>query len=212
MMLPVQMTDRWRDRREDAAGEGTVYWHMLMKDQPRAAELAREAQQRLAPFAAGLHLPPPEWLHMTTLVAGPARNFTAGQLQQMARTAASLLTGTAPVAVTLGRILYHPEAIMLAVTPASALQPVRDAAAQATRLVTGSQETGTAPPGWAPHITICYSTCDQPAQPLINSLGLQLPSRDIQISSLSLVVQHGPERSWDWEIIDTIHLGQAARA
>jgi 2'-5' RNA ligase len=211
MTLPAQMADRWHDRREDGPGEGTVYWHMLMKDQPKVADLAEQAQRRLAPFARGLHMTPYEWLHMTTAVAGPAASFSDEQLQRMTRMAATLLADMPPVTVTLGRILYHPEAIMLGVVPAEALQPLRDAALQATRLATGSQETDTVPARWTPHITICYSISDQPAQPLIDALGLQLPSRDIEISALNLVIQHGPERHWDWSVVGTIRLAAHAR-
>jgi hypothetical protein len=96
---------------------------------------------------------------------------------------------------------------MLGVAPAEALQPIRDAAWQATRLAAGVQKTDTDPPGWIPHVTICYSTSDRPAQPLIDALGFHLPSCDIQVSALSLVIHHGPERTWTWSVIDTIHLG-----
>ena len=184
---------------------------MLMGDQSKVTSLAEQAQQRLAPFAADLHMTPQRWLHMTTLAAGPITSFSSQQLQHMTRTAASLLAAMPPVTMTLGRVLCHREAIMLGVAPAGALQPIRGAAWQATRLVTGVQETGTAPPRWTPHITICYSTCDRPAQPLIDALGLHLPSCAIQVSALSLVIQHGPERTWNWSVIDTIHLGEPAR-
>ena len=53
-----------------------------MRDYPQVGELASQARQRLAPFT-GLHMTPPEWLHMTTLVAGPADQFTDQQMQQM---------------------------------------------------------------------------------------------------------------------------------
>src|SRR5450755_1089418 len=109
---------------------------------------------------------PHEWLHMTTAVAGPAASFSGEQLQQMTRTAATLLADVPPMTVTLGRVLYHPEAIMLGVAPTEALQPMRDAALQATRLANGGQETDAVPARWTPHITICYSISDQPAQPL----------------------------------------------
>lgn len=207
MTLPGKMTNRWNNRAEPQPGQGTVYWHMLMKDQPDVADLARQARERLAPFGTGLHMTPPAWLHMTALMAGPAEGFTANQLQQMTDTASGLLADLQPVGVTVGRILYHPEAIMLGVTPVRALQPIHDAAMQATKHATGGQEPDLSP--WVPHITICYSTSDQPAQPLIDALGMQLPGRDIQISALHLVVQHGPERSWDWSIIDTIRLAGA---
>jgi hypothetical protein len=51
-----------------------------------------------------------------------------------------------------------------------------------------------------PHITICYSTSSQPAKPIVDVLGTRLPGCDIDISALSLVIQHGPERAWDWSI------------
>src|SRR6476660_9142629 len=140
MSLPSQMTDRWQDRDEPGPGEGTVYWHMLMRDYPEVTGLAHQAQQQLAPFATGLHMTPLNWLHMTTLVAGPASSFSDEQLQQMTQAAAEQLANIAPVTVTVGRILYHPEAIMLGVTPANALLPVHQAAAAATQSVTGQHD------------------------------------------------------------------------
>jgi hypothetical protein len=134
--LPTQMIDRWQHRADPAPGEGTVYWHMPMDGYPEVVSLARSARQRLAPFG-GLHMTPLERLHMTTMVAGPVSDFTADQLERMARTAADLLSTMPPAAVTVGRILYHPEAIMLGVSPAKALLPIRNAAVTATRLVTG---------------------------------------------------------------------------
>lgn len=204
MMLPVRMADRWLSRREDGRGQGTVYWHMLMRDQPDVISLAREGQRRLAPFAAGLHMTPLEWLHMTTLVAGPAGALTPDDLDQMAITAQQLLAGVAPIAVTVGRILYHPEAIMLAASPAEALMPIRNAAIEATRQVTAI-DPGSA---WTPHATICYSTADQAAQPLIGALGMMLPEREIRVCALNLVVQHGPERDWNWTIERTVNLSR----
>ena len=74
MGLPDQMTDRWRNRPEPAPGEGVVSWHMLMRDYPEVVDLARRAQRRLAGFD-GLHMTPLRWLHVTTLLAGPAADF-----------------------------------------------------------------------------------------------------------------------------------------
>jgi hypothetical protein len=62
------------------------------------------------------------------------------------------------------------------------------------------------------HVTICYSTADQPAQPIIAALGRQLPECHIQISAISLVIQHGPERRWDWHTVKTIRLDGGATA
>jgi hypothetical protein len=139
--LPAEMRDRWQHRADPAPGEGTVYWHMPMHGYAQVTALARDAQQRLAPFD-GLHMTPLERLHITTMVAGPAAGFTARELDGMATTATNLLSALPPVTVALGRILYHPETIMLGVSPAEALIPVRQAALTATRLVTGRDSAG----------------------------------------------------------------------
>lgn len=84
---------------------------------------------------------------------------------------------------------------------------MREAAAEATYLVTSRPEAGIDIQKWIPHITICYSIADQPAQPIVDTLGLQLPNRKIEIDAMQLVIQHGPERLWDWSIVSTIHWG-----
>ena len=173
-------------------------------------DLARQAQQRLAGFD-GLHMTPLPWLHITMLLAGSAADFSPDKLQQMTETAADLLADTPPPAVTLGQVLYHPEAIMLGVTPAETLMAIYDAARSATHRVTGAQAPDGQPARWRPHITICYSTSSQPAKPIIDAFGTRLPGCDIDISALSLVVQHGPERAWDWSIVSTIRLAAPAR-
>jgi 2'-5' RNA ligase len=209
--LPTQMIDRWEHRADPGPGQATVYWHVLMRDHPQVIALAREAQQRLASFP-GLHMTPLEWLHMTTMVAGPAERFTPGQLDLMAETAAKLLADVPPITVTLGRILYHPEAIMLGVGSARALAPIRNAAATATNLAASNRRVESDVANWTPHVTICYSISHQPAAPLIAALGKNLPACEVQVNALSLVIQHGPERSWDWSTAATIRLTSTATA
>ena len=100
---------------------------------------------------------------------------------------------------------------MLGVTPADRLTAIHDAARVATRQVIGAQPPDGQPARWRPHITICYSTSSQPAKPIIEPLGTRLPGCDVDISALSLVIQHGPERAWDWSTVGTIRLAAPAR-
>jgi 2'-5' RNA ligase len=196
-VLPAEMIDRWQDRAEPAPGESLIYWHVLLGDNPDVVALARDAQQRLAPFS-GLHLTPLARLHITVLIAGPASEIGNRQIQQMAAVAGRLLADVSPVTMTVGKILYHPEAIMLAAQPADALQPVLDATREAMKKVIGSPgQTGSKLP-WTPHITVAYSIAHQPTGPIIDALGRSLPERKIQIRALSLVNQRGPERDWNW--------------
>jgi hypothetical protein len=50
------------------------------------------------------------------------------------------------------------------------------------------------------------STANQPAGPIIDAFGLELSSRTIHVSALSLVIQHGPERGWNWTTARPIRL------
>jgi 2'-5' RNA ligase len=204
--LPAELVDRWQDRAEPAPGDGMIYWHMLVGTDPGVLALASEARRKLAPFT-GLHLTPCAWLHMTALIAGSATEISKEQIQQMAAAAGRRLADIPPITVTVGKVLFHPEAIMLAAQPTEALLPVMAAARDATHEVTGSPgRTGSKLP-WTPHITIAYSTAQQPAQPIITALGRSLPERKIQIRTLSVVNQLGPERSWHWHPVATIRFG-----
>jgi hypothetical protein len=94
-------------------------------------------------------------------------------------------------------------------SPASALAPIFEAAQAATLEVTGNTGvTSTPGPSWLPHMTLCYSTSQQPAAPIIAALGKALLPREIGIDKLTLVIQHGPALSWDWRPVGTLHLSQ----
>lgn len=164
--LPAEFTNRRRDRAEPAPGEGLVYWHMLVGGYPEGVAIAPEAQKRLASFSG---------LHMTPLIAGPASLISEEKISRMAKSASRLLAGTGPVTVALGEVLYHPEAIVLAATPVTALAPVREAALAATREITGTGGPEESTAQWRPHVTVCYSTSRQPAEPVIAALGRSLP-------------------------------------
>ncbi len=147
---------------------------------------------------------------MTTLVAGPAGQFLESQLQKMVQIASDQLANVPPIRVRLGKIIYHPEAILLGITPDDDLAPLRNAAITATHAAgtTGSDEGEP----WRPHVTLCYSTSDQPAGPIINALGTALPERTIDVSRPSLVIQNGSELVWDWTVVRSANTAAPARA
>jgi 2'-5' RNA ligase superfamily len=129
-------------------------------------------------------------------------------MEVMISEATQMLSKVQPIPVTLGHVLYHPEAIMLAVRPHYALDPILKAVEYATRKATGRDGVGNESlSAWTPHVTVSYSTAEQPAGPIIAALGKELPSCEVRISSVSLVIQQGPERLWDWVPVGTVHLG-----
>jgi 2'-5' RNA ligase len=205
--LPKQLIDRWRNGSGTARREhGIVYWHVLLGNDPQLRTTAQTAQGRLANFA-GLHMTPLQWLHLTVLIAGPADQISHDAINEMLMTARLSLSSIAPIKVDLSRVIYHPEAIMLAAQPAEALNPIREAAQQATRGVTGHNGFAErSSPVWTPHVTLCYSTSVQPAEPIIAALGKELPSCQVAIDSLSLVIQQGAEWLWSWSPVGTVSL------
>jgi hypothetical protein len=204
--LPLRMRDRWSNRTEPAPSHGTIYWHVLMHSYPQACAAAADVQEILAGFP-GLHMTPRKWLHVTTLVAGSTDEISRARMSVMVLEAQRSLCDVAPIPVTLGKVLYHPEAIMLRVQPAEALLPVLDAARSATRKATGHVGAiNGSLPSWTPHMTVSYSTTEQPAEPIISALGTAVQERQIFIDSLTLVIQWGSEKLWNWEPVGTARL------
>jgi 2'-5' RNA ligase len=207
-MLPEQFTDSQQDRPGAPDFTDSVCWHLLLGDLKPVRAIAEQARQRLAGFT-GLHMTPLRWLHATVMLAGRAADLTQADMDEMLTRVRFNLSSTAPVSVALGRVIYHPEAIMLGMSPASALAPIFQAAQAATLEVTGYPGvTSTPGPSWIPHVTLCYSTSQQPAAPVIAALGKSLPGSEVTINKLSLVIQRGSALSWDWRPVGTVYLGQ----
>jgi 2'-5' RNA ligase len=201
--LPVRFTGRWEGSRSRTSYEDAVCWHLLLGAHAGVRAMAEDARQRLARFD-GLHMTPLQWLHVTVLRAGTTGTVTQEDMSRMIARAQATLAQAAPVAVTLERVLYHPEAIALSVHPGTALASVLDAARTATREVLGTDAASYGE--WPPHLTLCYSTADQPAAPVIAELGKALPACEVTVDTLSLVVQDGPEDLWNWRVAGNVRL------
>ena len=153
-------------------GQGQLYWHVLLGDQPQVVATVREVQSRLAGFN-GLDPTPHRWLHITVLMAGLTRDIAPEQRQRMVTEATRLLQRVPPIVVRLSRMLYHPEAIALAVSPGDDLTPLLEAVQAATRAATGDDGVLAHQP-WTPHLTVAYSSARQPAAPIIAAVGREL--------------------------------------
>ncbi|MEV4369087.1 2'-5' RNA ligase family protein [Nonomuraea sp. NPDC049637] len=207
--LPTRMVNRWEKRRALMLppGQGQLYWHVLLGEDPEARAIVQEAHDRLAGLP-GLDLVPQKFIHLTTLVAGYSHEITDHQVNVMAEEATTQLSRIAPITVSLGRVLYHPEAVVLEARPADRLRPLLEAAKFATRAATG-RDGALAHAAWVPHVTVAYSSADGPAAPIIEALGKQLPERNVTVRSIHIVNQDGPETVWDWRPLAEIRLGQA---
>lgn len=199
------MTNRWESRAEPKPAQGRLYWHILFRNQPQVAALASMGQEKLAGLH-GLHFTPREWLHITTMVPGLAEQFTSSQIENMIDRARRLLSHFPSIQITLGKVFYHPEAIVLSVEPSHPLYSLRKKIWQATSLGTSTGEELDCRL-WVPHITLAYSIANQPASPIIDALGRELPACKATVDSICLVNQAGAERQWNWRILAEIPFG-----
>jgi 2'-5' RNA ligase len=204
--LPARFTDRWRTGSPRESYDDAVCWHLLLGGDAGVKAMAADAQRRLARFD-GLHMTPLRWLHVTVMRVGTAEQVTRDGIDRMLASARSALAETPPLTVRLGRVFYHPEAIVVGASPPGALAPVLAAARAAVpRGIGACPGAGSQGETWAPHLTLCYSTGEQPAAPVIAELGRALPGCEVTVDTMSLVVQAGPEQAWDWRIAGTVRL------
>src|ERR1700729_1191726 len=200
--VPSYTADRWKNRPEPAPAHGILYWHILLGDNPAVQAIADVGLEKLASFS-GLHFTPRQWLHITTLVVGHAESYSNHLIEAMVNDVTRLLSDVSPITVSLGSVLYHPEAIALRVQPDTALHPIY-AAVRAAKPI-ADETVGSA---WKPHVTLAYSTSVQEAQPIIDALGYNLPPCEVVIDHINLVVQEGSERLWNWRSIAEVNFGK----
>jgi hypothetical protein len=206
MPVPDETRDRWSNRAELDSGEGAIYWHILFRDNPAARAAARKVQARLASFR-DLHMTPEEWLHATALVAGTTGDTSSEDLEVMLSEAQQHLHSIQPINVTISRVLYHPEAIMLGFTPEGALDPIHRAVRQATLTVTGRTGIVTGP-----------AAVDSPYDDLLQHGQTTHGAHRRGARARNSTMRHnresrqpgypvGPERLWDWQPVGTATLG-----
>ena len=205
--LPTEMADHWWQRPGRMPGRELFHWHVLFHDQPGVGALVAMAQERLAGLP-GLDPVPAEWLHLTTYIVGFADEVPDGRVETMVREARRLLAGVAPIPVGLGRVHYHPQAVVLPVEPIRALDPVLDAVHAAARSAGCDGHTDTDP--WLPHVSVAYGNGSGPAAPVIAALGRRLPGIEVAIRSVSLVAQTQVGRSWQWRPVAEVPLAGGA--
>jgi len=202
---PARMENHWSLRPGRRPGRELYQWDLLFHDHPQVRSAAAQVQRRLAGLPE-LALVAPQWLHVTTYIAGFADEIPGTGVRAMVDEASRLLSYVRPITVTLGRIYLAPQAVVLPLEPFAALEPVLSVARMAT-MVGGADGHQDADP-WTPHISVAYSNGVGPAAPVIAALGERLPDLPVTIRSLSLVAQVQAGRSWQWRQVAEIEFGE----
>ncbi|GAA2636165.1 hypothetical protein GCM10010411_89160 [Actinomadura fulvescens] len=177
--------------------------HILLHDQPDARDVVRQCQDKLA----GLDMVPEEWLHMTTQIVGFADEISSTEVEQMIHETRLRFAALAPVAVQLGRLWFHSEAVMLGIHPPQDLDPVReairDAVAESVRVHQLADE-----PEWTPHVSVAYSHGDGPAEPVLDALAARPEPRALRVHEVHLVEQVRVGRLYPWDVRTALTVGR----
>jgi 2'-5' RNA ligase len=201
--LPTQMVDHWWQRPGRRPDRELYHWHMLFNDQPAVRELAAKAQDRLMGLP-GLDMVPIRWLHLTTYIVGFVDEVPDSKVEAMVGEARRLLARILPIPVSLGRVFYHPEAVILPVEPVGVLNPVLHAVRAASDFAGCVGRTDTNP--WQPHISVAYGNGVSPAAPIVAALGRSLPPVHVPFRSVSLVAQTQVGKTWQWRPVVEVPL------
>lgn len=202
--FPEEMVNHWWQRPGRTSGRELYHWHMLFHDQPAIHDLVAAAQERLVGLP-GLDMVPLRWLHVTTYIAPFVDEASDDQVTAMVAEARRLLTEVDPIPVSVGRVLYHPQAVTLVLEPFDALYPVLDAVRAATNSAGCVGHTDTDP--WFPHLSIAYCNGPGPYAPIIAALGRSLPKFNIMMRSVSLVSQTQVGHTWQWRPVAEVRFG-----
>ncbi|MFB9831813.1 2'-5' RNA ligase family protein [Actinoallomurus acaciae] len=202
--LPERMTDHWWWRPGVRPGRRLYVWHILFDDQPEVVALAQRCQAMLTGIS-GLDLVPEQWLHMTTQIIGFADEIDETQVNAMCEAATKRLEELRPVRVSLGRALFHSEAVMLGIRPGRALDPMRDGLRSAVASTVRAHQL--AGRNWTPHMTLAYSNQEGPAAPAIEAMREAPPAIDAVIRQVSLASQERVGRLYRWDRLAVVPLG-----
>ncbi|GAA4630250.1 hypothetical protein GCM10023196_054820 [Actinoallomurus vinaceus] len=179
----------------------------MFDGRPEIGKLAKECQQRLI-TVPGLDPVPTPWLHMTTQIVGFADEISDSELADMIASVSERMRSVTPTSVSLGRPLFHSEAVVLGATPREGLDAARSGIRQAVAVTVRTNQLAD-DPDWVPHLSVAYSNSDAPAAPVIAAMQPPPPPVDVTIDRIDLVSQERVGHCYVWDGVASVELGAA---
>ena len=195
--LPESMSDHWWWRPGVRPDRRLLVWHILVDGQAEVHDLVRQCQDKLS-GVDGLDVIPLEWLHLTTQIVGFDDEITDAEVKAMTTGVTERLAGLAPIAVELGKVWLHSEAVMLGIRPPRGLDPVRAAVRESVAAAVRAHQLDDGP-DWTPHISVAYSNADRSAAPVIKALELRPEPHPLHERQVHLVAQERVGHLYRWE-------------
>jgi 2'-5' RNA ligase len=180
-------------------------WHVTFADVPVVQQLAAVVQARLAGLD-GVDPVPGRWLHLTTQDVGFTDEVSDADLAAITAAARGRLTALEPIPVTIGPARVASEGILCWVGPDGALTPMRDAIRAAIADVRGPLRVPDGP-GWAPHVSVAYSSADGPADAFEAAIDGEDSAAAMTVDAVTLIRLGRDQRVYEWETLARVPLG-----
>jgi 2'-5' RNA ligase len=156
-------------------GQQFYSWYLTFEDCPSLHDLAEYYDRAIAGLP--VDIVPPRWLHLTLQSVGVADDVSITDVLRIGCDAQARCASMPRFEVSVERVLVHPEAVIMLVSPHESIKAVRWALRDAIAGVWGrdavldteSRGVGESD-GFVPHITLAYSRSDGPAAPLIDAV------------------------------------------
>lgn len=201
-----QMRDHWWWRPGWGTGRRFYTWHLTFDDQPKLHRLVQTYQNRLSGFPA-LRPVPTEWLHLTIQGLGFTDEVADEEVTAVVAAARERLADLSPLVLTFGPAVVFAEAIVLPPTPAEDVSRVRTTLRAAIADVRGDDNVPESAGGYRPHVSLAYSTAEQPAEPIVGVLeATAVDAVTITVDKASLIVLGRDEGMYRWRTVDSVAL------
>jgi 2'-5' RNA ligase len=146
-------------------------WYLTFEHCSALHDLARYYGAALAGLP--VDIVPVQWLHLTIQSIGVAGEVSGEDLRGIGDAAATHCAAIPSFDVTIGRMVVHPEAVVMLATPSESLRSLRSSLRNAIADVWGMDavlDTEGSRDEFVPHVTLAYSRGDEPAAPLIDAV------------------------------------------
>ncbi|RLV08552.1 hypothetical protein CTZ27_07095 [Streptomyces griseocarneus] len=199
------MANHWWWRPGWREGRRFYTWHFTFQGAAEVHRSAAEYRQALQDVP-GLDLVPDRWLHLTMQGLGFVDEVAEEDVRAIVDAASARLRSVPAFELTLHRPEITPEAIRWeaypAPPPATVRDEIRDAIAEVWDVVPE------APGGFAPHVSIAYSSAEAPAAPVAEALERVRPEpAKVTLDSVELIVLGRDRRMYEWEEHARVPLG-----
>ncbi|WP_206184752.1 2'-5' RNA ligase family protein [Thermoactinospora rubra] len=206
IMRQQNMANHWWWRPGWKSGRRFYTWHITFQNAPDVHRIAQAYREGLA-GVPGLDLVPDRWLHLTMQGLGFVDEVAEEDARAIVEAASRRLGNILAFELKFERPGITPEAIRWEVTPAEPPAAVRRAIRQAIAEVWPSVPEPEE--GFAPHVTIAYSSAEGPSAPVAAALAsVETAPAAAQIDSAELIVLGRDRQMYEWEPFASVPLAK----